>query len=414
MTSYALAYPEKRFSLQNSGRQVIRTAGTGQLADVLVSLFGLDVAEQMLAIPRPEAEPEDTVVWGYIAAPALHRSNRRDLVFFVNRRWIQDASLSYAVGEAYRTLIPHGRHPMVVLNIELPLEQVDVNIHPTKREVRFRHGNKVFSVLQRAVRVTLMAQRPVPIMGLPQSQRVTWAGESSRTLWPAQSRMALEIQRGPDLLLAPGATRSDDLSTLPANSEPSTARRLPMLRVVGQVAQTYIIAEGPGGLYLIDQHAAHERIRYEELVTQRTGHGVAAQDLLEPLPVELSPQQAALLEEHLETLAQDGFEMSPFGGATLLVRRIPATLPKENILVALSEMVDAAMQEGDGFSWEDQALITLSCHTAVRAGQTLSIIEMRDLVRQLERTDLPHTCPHGRPTMIRLSQSQLEREFGRH
>ncbi|MBN1399374.1 MAG: DNA mismatch repair endonuclease MutL [Anaerolineae bacterium] len=412
VTSYALAYPEKRLALEHNGRQVLRTAGTGQLMDVLVSLYGLDVSEQMLAIPRTlgEESGQDVIVWGFISAPALHRNDRRDMMYFVNRRWILDSTLSFAVSEAYRTLLPQGRHPMVVLNIELPPEAVDVNIHPTKREVRFRDRNKVFSALQRAVRTTLMAQRPVPLMGGMAGADQRWglrAHAGSPSLSAEQARMALELGRGPGSALRPEAGQAQD------EAAPAPGERLPMLRVVGQIAQTYIIAEGPGGMYLIDQHAAHERIRYEELVAQRAGAGVASQELLEPLPIEFSPQQATLLEEQLETLQAFGFEISPFGGSTFLVRRIPASLAGENVAIAISEMVEAAAQCEEGFSWEEQALITLSCHTAVRAGQTLSMAEMRDLSRQLERSQLPHTCPHGRPTMIHLSQAQLEREFGR-
>lgn len=186
-----------------------------------------------------------------------------------------------------------------------------------------------------------------------------------------------------------------------------------MLRVLGQVAQTYIIAEGPGGMYLIDQHAAHERIRYEELEAQRDRGAVVSQELLDPLPVELALQQATLLEAHLDILGAFGFEVIPFGGTTFLIKRVPASLVGQDIPAALVEMIDAAVEGGQGFSWEDQALITLSCHTAIRAGQTLSSAEMRDLIRQLEKASLPHTCPHGRPTMIHLSQAQLEKEFGR-
>lgn len=403
-SSYALAYPEKRITLHNNARLVVRTEGTGQLFDAVVTIYGLDVAEQMLQIEPPEPERALVRVWGYVGAPSLHRSNRRDITFFVNRRWIQDASLSYAVSEAYRTLLPSGRHPMAVLNIELPCEDVDVNIHPTKREVRFRHGRDVFAAVQKAVRATLMAQHPVPVVTVSPTALDTWRQHQPfpgrRPRVSEQSRMALDLHRTGE-------------ASSPGRFAAQAPQRLPMLRVLGQVAQTYIIAEGPGGVYLIDQHAAHERIRYEELQAQRARKEVASQKLLDPLPVELSPQQATLLEAHLDALGQYGFDVTPFGGTTFLVRQVPANLIGRDALAAIAEMVDAALEGGEGFSWEEQALVTLSCHTVVRAGQTLSLDEMRDLVRQLERSSLPHTCPHGRPTIIHLSQAQLEREFGR-
>jgi DNA mismatch repair protein MutL len=194
---------------------------------------------------------------------------------------------------------------------------------------------------------------------------------------------------------------------------PGRTERLPMLRVLGQIAQTYIIAEGPGGMYLVDQHAAHERIRYEQLAAQRAGAQVVSQELMDPVTLEASPQQAALLEEHLDVLSSFGFDVIPFGGSTFLVKRVPSSLVGGDIAAAIQEVLEAAITGGEAFSWEDQALITLSCHTAVRAGQTLSLDEMRDLVRQLESSALPHTCPHGRPTIVQLSNAQLEREFAR-
>jgi DNA mismatch repair protein MutL len=255
-----------------------------------------------------------------------------------------------------------------------------------------------------------MAQHPIPVVTPPMNP-TTWdrrqmlQGGGRGT--PSQTQMALDIHRTADQApLAGEAPR-------PATAPPPPFERLPMLRVLGQIAQTYIIAEGPGGMYLIDQHAAHERIRYEELQAQRARQAVAAQELLEPLPVELSPQQAILLEAHLDLLAAYGLEAIPFGGATLLVKRVPVSLVGRDVAAALIELVEAALQGGAGFAWEDQVLVTLACHTAVRAGQILSADEMRDLVRQLERAALPHTCPHGRPTMIHLSQAQLEKEFGR-
>ncbi len=413
-SSYALAYPERRITLQNNDRLVLRTTGTGALLDAIIAIYGLDVAERTIVVP-PSDGASGIRVWGIIGAPSVHRPNRQDIVLFVNRRWVQDTSLNVAASDAYRTLLPNGRYPLVILNIELPSEDVDVNIHPTKREVRFRHARDVFSAVQRAVRTTLMAHNPIPVSG-PEYQGAGAPGEWQRREALAdlrrptteQSRLAMDLYR-------PGDARGDGSFIVPQNEADSeaSAQRLPMLRVLGQVAQTYIIAEGPGGMYLIDQHAAHERIRYEELRAQRDRQGIATQELLDPLPIELSPQQATLLEPQAATLAAFGLEVAPFGANTFLIKRVPAGLADGDIVGAVMELLDAAASGGEGFSWEDQILITLSCHTAVRAGRTLSLEEQRDLIRQLERAALPHTCPHGRPTMIHLSQAQLEKEFGR-
>ncbi|NLT73783.1 MAG: DNA mismatch repair endonuclease MutL [Chloroflexi bacterium] len=410
ISSYSLAFPERRFELYSNDRLVSKTTGTGQMRDVVLALYGLDVAEQMLDVPENTYQRDGVAVWGMIGSPSLHRANRRDVIFFVNHRWIQDTALAYAVTQAYHTLLPQGRHPLVILNISLPPEEVDVNIHPTKQEVRFREQGAVFAAVQWAVRSTLMSQRPVPAAELPGRSSASWTrphGHGEAPLYPGQAQMALDVQRTGDL------PASQQTAAPLFVVQPRPTERLPMLRIVGQIAQTYIIAEGPGGLYLIDQHAAHERIRYEALQEERAANQVPTQQLLTPPILELSPQQSTLLQDHLEALTAFGFDVTLFGHNAFLVKAVPVGLPSDLIPVAISEVLDAATEGGADFSWADQALMTVACHTAVRAGQTLSPVEMRDLVQQLEHTSLPHTCPHGRPTMIHVSQAQLERYFSR-
>jgi DNA mismatch repair protein MutL len=186
--------------------------------------------------------------------------------------------------------------------------------------------------------------------------------------------------------------------------------KLPPLRVLGQLGRTYIIAEGPEGMYLIDQHTAHERVLYERLLAERAQEAVSSQSLLEPLALELAPQEAVLVEEKIDTLRRWGFDIEPFGGQTYLLRAIPAVLKEADPTQAIREMLEEASQGGH---WEEGFIISLACHGAVKAGQSLSQEEMRQLVRQLEETGSPRTCAHGRPTMIHLSAEELAKEFGR-
>jgi len=213
-------------------------------------------------------------------------------------------------------------------------------------------------------------------------------------------QMALEIQRSADI-------------ALPAVSSTPMLEQLPMLRVLGQVRQTYIIAEGPDGLYLIDQHAAHERILFEQLQTEQAAMTVSAQNLLEPLPIELLPQQRGLLDGLLEHLAAFGFDIAPFGGDTYLVRAIPAALNATQVPAVIAELLDIASDGLGAAMSAEHTLAIIACHSAVRAGQTLTLDEARELIHQLEKTTAPYTCPHGRPTMIHLSSAQLERSFSR-
>lgn len=421
VTSYALAYPELRFTLLKDGRLVLQTMGTGEMYNALVDVLGLQVAQQMLlVVPQKlqvvpagteeslDGQPATLRVWGYVSSPSLNRSNRRSLLFFVNRCWVQDSSLAYAVEQAYHTLLPRGRHPIAVLNVQVDPAEVDVNIHPTKREVRFRNQRQVFSAVQRAVRRVLINERPIPGVS---ARPVPLTAEE----WERRRQFAHVRHPGGARMVDPGMEmqRTADREPVVVGAQRKLTG-LPMLRVVGQLSQMYIIAEGPDGAYLLDQHAAHERVLYEKLKAQRASQNVPSQALLEPLTVELLPQQAAVVGEHQELLLQVGFELEPFGGSTILVRRVPAALVGKDIAAAISEILDQDAKDEAGMSWEEHTLRTLVCHTSIRAGQTLPLEEMRDLVRQLEQTSLPHTCPHGRPTMIHLSAAQLEREFGRH
>ena len=413
VTRYAMAYPEIRFNLLKDGRMTLQTTGSGELLDVLITVYGLEVAQQMLEIhPKPKAQSSKSdglgpVVSGYVSPPSLHRANRKYLIFFINRRWVQDRTLSYAVTEAYHALLPTGRHPLVVLNVRLDPEAVDVNVHPAKDEVRFRDSQAVFAAVQRAVRSTLRDRAPIPPIiprpgPVPDWERQAHLVELGRGRRPTRGELGLEVQRTADV---EGA--------IPFES--SMPMKLPVLRVLGQLRQTYIIAEGPEGMYLIDQHAAHERVLYERLQAERASMKVVSQSLLEPVPVELTPAQATILQEHLPALSELGFDIEPFGGRTYLVRSIPAILKEADPRRGLVGIMDELMEGGVPLGKEGEARLMASVckQGAVKAGQILSQEEMRELIRQLEGTASPRTCPHGRPTMIHLSASQLEREFGR-
>jgi len=411
---YGMAYPHLRFSLTNDGRSSFQSLGSGKLYDVLIKVYGLEVAQQMLEVRSSEIDdPKPVDVHGYISSPSLHRANRSYLTFFVNGRWVLDRMLSYAVSEAYHTLLPTRRHPIVVLRLGLDPSQVDINVHPTKSEVRFLDSSTVFTAVQKAVRRTLVDQAAIPRMaGLPSQ-------------WPASDmeRRRRLVEAGTQSQLALEARRTAGIEAPSAFDFPEPAK-LPPLRVLGQIAQTYIIAEGPEGLYLIDQHTAHERVLYERLMAERAKMAVASQSLLEPLTIELPFQTGVAGGEsggtpRLELLNQLGFDIGPFGGDTYLVRAVPAMLATGDIDQAIVEIVDELTESGAVGTGEEavftaeRALISLVCHSAVRAGKTLSEEEMRDLIRQLEETAMPRTCPHGRPTMIHLSAEQLAREFGR-
>ena len=348
-------------------------------------------------------------VSGFISAPRLNRANRTYMTFFVNRRWIQNRMLAFAVEEAYHGLLPERRYPLAALNLILPYSEVDVNSHPAKREVRFHNESKVFSVLQRAVRAALIADSPVPELGRSEisGQQSGYGGTAPS---PGFFSSGLDRQRSGFSGPAP--------STRPANGESTdlgfTSRQaLPMLRVVGQVRLTYIVAEGPDGMYLVDQHAAHERVLFDGIVRKAADQSPEKQALLAPVSLELTPSQLEVFQNNLAFLGSYGFEVESFGENSYLMRAVPSVMTSSDPAQSLLDILDLVAFEGLVRQHDDVLAASIACHSAIRAGKPLTEPEMRALLEQLEATDNPHTCPHGRPTLIHFSEYQMDREFGR-
>ena len=387
VSHYALAYPEVRFQLVVDGRQALSTPGSGSLRDAVAAVYGHQVASALLAV---DWEREGVGVEGLVSPPQLARASRTYQSFFVNRRWVQNRRLSFALEEAYQGLLPAGRHPLAVLGIHLPPEAVDVNVHPAKAEVRFQDEHAVLSAVARAAREALLAKAPVPRAP---------AVSPPPSLSPSDG-----VSPAPALWAAEASPRPEDGHT--------PRRALPLLRVVGQIANLYIVAEGPEGMYLIDQHAAHERVLYEEVLARRQGCGPISQGLLTPVAVELSPAQEALLQECRDALTANGFLLEQFGERGYLLRAVPAVLGDKEPAAALLAVLDRMAQDWppEGI---DRVAAAVACHAAVRAGKTLSQEEMQELVRRLEEAEVPHTCPHGRPTMLQIRADELAKGFGR-
>jgi len=403
---FALAYPELHFYLVNNGRQAFQSTGSGSLYDALVKVYGLETAKQMIEIPTFDLL--SLSVWGYVSQPHLNRANRSYISFFVNRRWVQSPMLTRAVEEAYHTLLPVGRYPIAVLNITMPPEELDVNVHPAKAEVKFLREGDVFTAVQRAVRSALMRGAAIPEFGPVATARADALRPMPGMYRPQTTIPAAALMPSGQVTEVHGAPEGE------VAVQTTTEGKLPPLRIIGQMAQTYIVAEAPDGMYLIDQHTAHERILYDRLMAEHARMAVKSQLLLEPLTLELSSRQQAILQPRLGALAELGFQLEPFGERTYLVRAIPAVLQPASALQAILEIIDLLSDERlTPANWREGLYITLACHGAVRAGQTLTMEEMRQLVLQLEQTSLPRTCPHGRPTLLHISQAQLEREFGR-
>jgi DNA mismatch repair protein MutL len=453
LEQYALAYPEVRFTALSEARIALSTPGDGRLASALVAVYGVRVADDMVpfggeedegrgAKGRPQLSPDERPrAYGYTSRPTTYKATRQCISFFVNRRWVQSRTLTYAVEEAYHTLLLTGRHPIAVVNIEVDPSLVDVNVHPAKTEVKFLRERQVYAAVQRAVRAAVLATSETPevegsafsVPGWEPAARVDGAvstteeeadesvceDQSQRDLWP--QRAGADEERSDGAEAEDGGTVHTAASGFAVPGVPRDApvggTRLPVLRVLGQVSGAYIVTEGPDGVYMIDQHAAHERVLLERMIAEWRERAVSSQMLLEPLQVELGAAEREAVEEHAEALRGLGFDLEPFGDA-LLVRGVPGILAaraqKESIEELLLELAGAEREAArHGETWEEHVLANVACKAAIKAGQTLAPEEQRELIRQLEATGGRQSCCHGRPTMVRLSLDALERQFDR-
>jgi DNA mismatch repair protein MutL len=519
VTQYALAYPQVAFALVRDGKRVFQTTGRGQLADVLLELYGVEVARQMLPIDARAGEDLGAVhVQGMASAPTLSRSSRDGMHLTVNGRAIQPrGQVGAIVEEAYHTLLMKGRFPLVVLHIQVHPAAVDVNVHPTKSEVKFRQPQLVGRTLGRAVRDAV--QGSVVIQGWADPDAAPEATPAEQGGWPIAAPPASGDVDGPpaDVPATPGDTSASDVAALgaadpwPLDAAPAAADRapsqaalfgssggdladrrhpepladraapdqdadaataghapgadaagwvappqaldqqpstsqvrempaepyppqaeaprgehdhaapagrapgLPPLRALAQLAQTYLLAEGPGGaLYLIDQHAAHERITYERLLMQHGAGSIQSQALLLPQHSALRPDAQQALLGAADELAAWGLVIEE-ADRGVQIRSVPAGLAVDELASTLADL--ASYFSGGGgrtpADRRDATLATLACHTSVRAGQTLTLAEQQGLLDQLTGCEGPRTCPHGRPTVIVLTKHQLERQFGR-
>jgi DNA mismatch repair protein MutL len=394
VSHYALAYPEVRFTLLTDGRLTLRTPGSGDLLDAAAGVYGHQVARSLLLLGASASSGSILPAFeGLIGEPELSRANRNYITLFINRRWVRSRSLTFAVEEAYQGFLMTGRHPLAVIDVRLAPADIDVNVHPSKLEVRLRNEREVFALLQREVRRTLTQRSPLPAV-------------SATTTWPGSPRPTLT-----DKPVEPAPLPLESPAAVPPPEQQRLAPSLPVLRPLGQVGSVYVVAEGPEGLYLVDQHAAHERILFERFL--KADAAADAQGLLEPVAVELAPRQQALVEEMAQELVEQGFALEPFGERSFLVRSVPTALASADIASALVEFLDALAREDAVPDRRQRVAMSLACHSAIRAGQVLSAEEMRELLRQLEQTANPRHCPHGRPTMVHLSADDLAREFRR-
>ena len=400
---YALAYPGIAFALMQDGRERFRSTGSGQLADVVARVFGVKEFRSMAVVQLEEPARPGRVaigVSGYVSLPVLHRASRDRIILFVNGRAVQDISLTRAVTQAYEGLLQDRQFPLAALMLSVPPDFVDVNVHPTKAEVRFRDSQQAFRALHRAVRQSLQ--------------------HAVEDAIDSDDRFASE--HGSDPFDAPQfadnwrhAIADDDPfdhygmeRTITGAETPDRPRTLPPLRVLGQAGAAYIIAEGPAGLYLVDQNAAHERLLYQRLRHDLSNGGLASESASESQVFVLSPDDARLLEETAQLFAELGFELEVFGPNTFVARALPSLLRGQQLGDAVT-LILRKLRGGDRSL--PNATAALASAAAIKRGQVMDADEMRELLAELERCPEPHSAPGGNKTLVHITSEQLSAEF---
>lgn len=455
VTHYALAYPEKSFSLRTPSGELVNVSPVGDLRERVFQLFGGELLEEltefgpwrkeMSAAPaedqesaggEPAFDPQPVTLHGFLSRPQIQKLNRNSIYIFVNRRLVRDRVLLHAIHEAYRNLLPAHCFPVALLFLEMPYAEVDVNVHPSKVEVRFRRQSLVHDLVRDALRECLTAARPVSTFpaGATQAPEPTSrgaAGQQQQPSGPAVDSLrltepplppqaqAFRFESAPaaphtamaelaDALYAPVPSAAAD--STPSNTE------LSELRPLGQIRDSFVVAASPSGLWLIDQHAAHERILFERFIAQRDSDAVETQRLLMPYVLRLTPAQGAVWGQIQSELSAAGFETEPFGQNTVAVKAAPADVKAEDVEKLLAELVETLEKESRALSQDavrDKIAASVSCHAAIKVNTPLEHRKMEWLVSELAATRFPMSCPHGRPVILKYGMREILKAFHR-
>ena len=475
VTHYALAHPEMHFELHSATNAMLVAPPVKTSAQRIYQVFGKDTLEQLIALaaqaplervglPQPPPwrreedyqppEPGDIRVHGFVSKPEIQKLNRNSIFVFVNGRLIRDRLIQHALTEAYRNIIPPTVFPVVLLFIELPSGEVDANVHPSKVEVRFRQQSFVHDFVRDSVRAALMKARPVPrftteIHASPTAGAALTTGavpagddrpaqdfslrapqmpprnqnlDFADTPIEVQANAAVPVARWPGgaplpELTGPGLNRNGDqcAGVIPEIPE-SDVPPLSSLKPLGQLRDSFILAVNETGLWIIDQHVAHERVLFEKVLRQRAAAQVETQRLLMPLIIELTPGQQAVFAEIADELRHNGFDAEPFGSRTVAVKTSPAGIEAGDVEHMLHELLDQVEREQQATNLEKvraKIAASISCHAAIKVNMPLPAEKMEWLIRELAKCDNPVSCPHGRPVVLRYSVAEIKKAFKR-
>jgi DNA mismatch repair protein MutL len=436
LTRFAIAYPEISLRLESDERELFNFAKADGLRQRMEDVFGKNQVERMIDIKDDDEQP---TVRGFLGKPEIARSNRAELYLYVNRRSIVSRSLYHAVQAGYGELLPKGKHPFAIIFIQIDPHLVDVNVHPTKHEVRFSDERGVHDLVLSKIKQSFGSAQTIPEFSTTKREEGAFHPDAFRKMGSAIQKPKGYPDEAQRMKPSPSGSERPDAQELPQRSflhesqeKPAgefhrersgevKERDTPRAQKVEpggvnywQLADTYILSQAKGNLVVLDQHASHERILYEEALRNLTGRQASAQQVLFPTVSELSPKEYQVLEEHKELIRKLGFEIKHFGGRSILVTAVPTLVRNRSGEVFLKEILTQLEEEGRVEKDRVKAVAkSFACHGAVKAGERLSMQEMQGLAKQLFATDEPYSCPHGRPTVVKLSLEELNKRFGR-
>ena len=493
VTHYALAHPEKHFELHSAANAMLVATPVAGYSERVYQVFGKETLDQLIPVasrqalehvglPQPppwrrkeveedgeaaETNPGEMRIHGFISKPEIQKLNRNSIFVFVNGRTIRDRLIQHALTEAYRNIIPPTVYPVVLLFLELPPAEVDVNVHPSKTEVRFRQQSVMHDFVRDSVRAALMKARPVPQFVTEMHAHATastsltpgamtpgaqdWERPSGESGLPAsgsqlpeaglrepeaggfalqapapppisqrfqfQGGIAVEANAAVSLARRPEAIPDNGCApALDVSDEEPTLSALGTLKPVGQIRNSFILAVNEDGLWIVDQHVAHERVLFERILKQRAVQKVESQRLLMPIVLELSPAQQAVFSEIADELRHNGFEAEPFGARSVAVKVAPAGVDAAAVEHMLHELLDQISREEQSLNLEKiraRIAASIACHAAIKVNMPLEQNKMEWLLAELAKTDHPMSCPHGRPVVLRYSVKDIQKAFKR-
>ncbi|UCE74791.1 MAG: DNA mismatch repair endonuclease MutL [Methanomassiliicoccales archaeon] len=414
VTRFALIHPQIYFKLIHNGSEIINTPKANTPLDNIIHIYGKDIAKEMLAVDHFENEMK---IEGFISKPKVTRKTPSHISIFVNGRYITSKLLSSAIKEGYHNLIMKNRYPIAVISLSIHPRKVDVNVHPTKLEIKFQEEKKVYDSLSAAVRNTLQSKSLIPDVGeITLKTPIIEAFEvlKEEGLIPKDGMVpVIEAKKQVNIHEFDSEFKAK-AEPYPTISEETT--HIPKMTLIGQILNTYIVAQSGENILIIDQHAAPERVLFERLSDNQKEEGKKSQELLSPITIELNPEQSGFVSAKAKMLDSLGFKIEHFGGNTYQVRSVPVVLTNTENKNAVYDIIDELALMGKTKKEEvlrEKAMAVVACHSAIRGGDELSYTQMKKLVESLYTTENAESCPHGRPSILLMSRAELEKKFKR-